>query len=113
MAAERQWATYVSDDGTSYEVFVPRWLLLLTGAVGFGAYDGTKARKPGQIKMRYITLTSLTTNRHRRLHCGNVAAALWTTLGTTVTLPNIDGTTEGYSSTGRIGEKTIRGPHAP
>lgn len=112
MAALRVWQTYVSDDGTSYEVLIPAWMQTQTGGVGFGGYDGTKARKPMQIHMRYITCTSNTTARHRRLHCGNVAAALWTTLGTTVTLPDINGTSEGYTTTGRIGERTVRGPHA-
>jgi hypothetical protein len=114
MAAERVWKLYQDDSSNTYNVLIPAWLFALAGAnaMGFGAYDATKPRLPLQIKKRYITLTSTTTNRHRRLHAGSTGSAGWTTLGTNFTLPNIDGTTEVYTSTGRIGERDIRGPHA-
>lgn len=115
MAAERNWVTYTADDGTQYEVLIPHWTAaLVTGAtaLGFTGFDASKPTKPRQVKMRYITLTSQTTARHRKLHAGTGAAAGYATLGTTFSLPNIDGTSESYTSTGRVGEKLQRGPHS-
>jgi hypothetical protein len=111
MAAERVWRTYLSDDGNLYLVQIPAWVTTLTGQ-GFGVYDASKPRLPRQIQMRYTTFTSSATGRHRKVHAGNPTTALFSTLGVDYTLPNIDGTSSTYTSTGRVGEKLRRGPHA-
>jgi hypothetical protein len=111
MAAERVWRTYTTDQGDLVLVQIFAWVTTLPGH-GFGAYDATKPTKPRQVQMRYITLTSTTTSRHRKLHAGTSTGTMYSTLGTNYTLSDADGGSETYTSTGRVGEKLRKGPHA-
>jgi hypothetical protein len=106
MAALRQLATYHSDDGQPYTVLIPVWTYALPApAVGFTAYDVANDDLPRGMSMRYVTAKDPVSLRHRKIHCGAISAAAWTTLGSNVTLPNIDATTSVYVTDGRVGEK--------
>jgi len=101
--------TYIytaSTDGNEYRVLIPKWLGTdFTTEFGFAADDDTKPPLPRYIKMRYITLLSNTTARHRKIHCGTDTCSGWTTLATSFTLYDNGGTAESYKSVGQVGEK--------
>lgn len=95
-----------STDSNEYRVLIPNWLGSDMGATfGFAADDTSKAPLPRYIKMRYITLLSNTSARHRKVHCGTITCAGWTALGTSYTLYNVGGDAESYKAVGQVGEK--------
>lgn len=105
--ALRAYYLYHSDDGNTYRVFIPVWLGSFTGnPFGFSADNPADAQLPRKTKMRYVTAKDASTGRHRKVHCGTVSATAWVTLGVAYTLPNIDGTSESYTTDGRVGERT-------
>jgi hypothetical protein len=107
--ALRTLATYHSDDGNAYTVLLPTWTYSLPApAVGFTAYSSANADLPRGMSMRYVTAKDPVSLRHRKIHCGAVSAAAWTTLSSSITLPNIDATSTVYTTDGRVGEK-LRG----
>lgn len=105
--SERSIHLYHGDDGNDYRVLINSWVASYTSnPFGFAADDSTKPALPRYIKKRYITLQNAASGRHRKVAIGNITGTAWTTLSTSFTLPNIDGTSSVYISNGRVGEKT-------
>lgn len=107
MAAKRAVYLYTaSADGVAYRVLIPVWLgSYAANLFGFGADDVTKAPLPRYIKKRYVTAKDPVSGRHRKVHCGNITCAGWTSVSLGVTLPNIDDTATVYTTDGQVGEK--------
>jgi hypothetical protein len=98
---------YLDGNGTYWRVRLKSFYAALSG-LGWTADDVTKQFRPIILKMRYLTLTSVDSARHRILHVGSTAGANWNEFGTDLTLPNGDGTTSSYQITGSVGEKWRR-----
>jgi hypothetical protein len=95
-----------SKDGQTYRVLIPKWLGTDLGTeFGFGADDSTRPALPRYIKMRYVTAILTGGSRHRKIHCGTQTCTGWTTLSTSVTLPDINGASSVYVTVGQVGEK--------
>jgi hypothetical protein len=98
---------YKDGNGTLWRVRLKSYYAALAD-LGWAADDITKQFRPIILKMRYLTLTSVDSARHRVLHVGDTTADAWNDFGENLTLPNGDGTTSDYQITGSVGEKWRR-----
>lgn len=107
MAAKRALYLYHSNTkNADYRVLIPVWLGSYAANVfGFAADDASKDTLPRYITKRYVTAHDPATGRSRRVTCGNETCSGWTSVSLSVTLPDIDGTSEVYTTGGQVGEK--------
>lgn len=74
---ERQYFTYVSDDGSSYSVKLGKDIGSIA-ELGFTAFDAANKSLPQGYRMRYCNVQAASGGRTRRYPVGAVTSDVWT-----------------------------------